>query len=563
MVKHLWLAHRLLLDGNRARDPWSIIEDWVDSYHKTRDRSLLARCFELVERCEEENGRRRLQQLLCAGRVIDGNPTPELAKEAGRLGASLCPTCSAVVPGRVDAPAERLNVSHGRIAGGGYCVEVSERGLVPRLTLETPIGVVYCGSEEGHRWTPRGLLLLLMGPPVVLAVILALVQHRFGVILAVAASLLAFLFVRIRMLLSEPALIRAVDHGWARFVPVLHGDGFSPDDSAFLAGFALASINRGLPMPRERILGQMIERSEKAVLAGAGSPAQLAALWRLAVADAAMLGSDPVLLVSRQISRCLEGNLPLAVVEHLLERWEGRWWTAGNLARLRVLVAARAFDAGFEVFELVEAGQLAPALGDVLDVDSPDALACLKLLWSARADRPWARCGQVFTAFELAEHAGLGPIRLEKYPDLLLSPLPAAERAGEAAPLEIQVCSRGVVLGDVLITDLPRTIEVSAQPGGGYELIVGATALYFPSDPDALARRLERWCNYFFRDFLPQTVTAPSTRPSAAAKRLRLRELRRCPECQQFFLPRTGDVGLPARPGERLEEAKAVSAVEK
>ena len=243
MVKHLWLAHRLLLDGNRAREPWTVIEDWIAAYHKTGDRGLLTRCFELVQRFDGEDGRGRLQQLLTLGRIDGGKARPELLEEAGRQGASLCPTCSALVPGRVDAPAERLNISHGRLAGSGFCVEVSERGLVPRLTVETPEQVVFRGREEGRRWTPRGLLLLLMGPPVVIAVLLALVQRFLEVraamlvVLAFAAALLAFLFVRIRVLLSEPALDRAVDHGWALLVPLLHADGFSPEDSAFLAGF--------------------------------------------------------------------------------------------------------------------------------------------------------------------------------------------------------------------------------------------------------------------------------------------------------------------------------------
>ena len=250
----------------------------------------------------------------------------------------------------------------------------------------------------------------------------------------------------------------------------------------------------------------------------------------------------------------------MAVAEQLLEHWEGRWWTTGNLARLRVLVAARAFDAGFEVAELIEVGQLAPALGDVLDVDNPAALTGLRLIWSARADRPWARCGEAFTVFELAEHGGLGPIRLEKYPDLLLSPLPAAEKAGDLPPPELQLCARGVVLGEELLTESPRSVEVKASDDGGYELVIGPCKLSFRSDPDALARRLERWCNYFFRDFLPQTVAAASGRSSPAASRLRLREMARCPECRQFFLPRVGDVGLPAKPGERLEEAKEAAS---
>ena len=125
-----------LLDGNRARDPWAVIEDWVASYHKTGDKSLLPRCFELVQRFDGEDGIGRLRQILTAGRIDGGQAKPELLEEAARAGASLCPTCSALVPGRDDAPAERLNISHGRLAAAGFCVEVSERGLVPRLTVE-------------------------------------------------------------------------------------------------------------------------------------------------------------------------------------------------------------------------------------------------------------------------------------------------------------------------------------------------------------------------------------------------------------------------------------------
>ena len=280
MVKHLRLAHRLLLDGNRARDPWAVIEDWVASYHKTGDRSLLPRCFELVQHFDGEDGNGRLRQLLTTGRIDAGQVRPELLEQARRAGASICPTCSALVPGRADAPADQLAIAQGRLAAAGFCVEVSERGLVPQLAVEVPEQIIYHGREDGPRWTPRGLSLLLTGPPIVVAVILAL-MHRFlevrvgiGVLLALAAALLAFLFVRIRVLLSEPILDRAIGHGWARLVPLLHSDGFSPEDSAFLAGFALSSIGRGLPPQRERLLGQMIDRTEKAVLAGTGSAAQ-------------------------------------------------------------------------------------------------------------------------------------------------------------------------------------------------------------------------------------------------------------------------------------------------
>src|SRR5271163_4216543 len=70
MVKHLWLQHRLLLDGQRAREPWAVVEDWVQGFRDTGDRQLLVRCLELARHLDAENGAERLQQLL-AGREPD------------------------------------------------------------------------------------------------------------------------------------------------------------------------------------------------------------------------------------------------------------------------------------------------------------------------------------------------------------------------------------------------------------------------------------------------------------------------------------------------------------
>src|SRR5262249_39286885 len=34
MVPHLWQEHRLILDGHRVREPWPMIQDWLEEYRR-------------------------------------------------------------------------------------------------------------------------------------------------------------------------------------------------------------------------------------------------------------------------------------------------------------------------------------------------------------------------------------------------------------------------------------------------------------------------------------------------------------------------------------------------
>jgi len=545
MVKHLWLQHRLLLDGQRAREPWAVVEDWTQGYRDTGDRQFLVRGLDLARHLDAEHGADRLQQLL-AGRE------PDPFAEARRRGGSLCPHCFALLPVAAEPAVVPATLSHGRIRARGYRVEISERGMAPVLTLETPQGVVFRGPEGSPRWTHRGAMVLFVWPPAFLALALAAVLRALDlpaavpVVLALAVAVLAYLYIRIRGLFYENPLDRAVDHTWSQLAPRAHQDGFSTEDSEFLAGLALASIGRGHHALRERVLEQILNQTEKAARAGQAPLTHLAALWRLAVTDAAALGTDPVTLVARQISRCLEGAVPLIFAEHLLGQWEASWWGRGNLARLRVLLCARAFDAGFEVGDLLQAGRLVPALGDILEMDQPRELARLRFLWSIQAASPWSKCGEAVPVFELAAHATQGEEHLERNPDLLL--LPAQPAAGLAATPAIRLCAHGVVFGEASFSDVPRTIEVkglkATTEGARYQLLVDDRVFWFEQDPDPLARRLERWCHYFFRDFAAQADTQPLSRTSLAGAQLQAREAKACPECGKEFVPSRGNLGL-------------------
>src|SRR5262249_46635349 len=134
---------------------------------------------------------------------------------------------------------------------------------------------------------------------------------------------------------------------------------------------------------------------------------------------AATAGADPVPLVAAEVERCFQGRLPLRYAQHLLEAWVAEFWTPGNLARLRVMLCDAAFAEGFEIRNLLDAGHNAPGLGVALDTDAPRRLAALRLLWAHRPTRPWDRCGEARTVFELAAEAE-GRALLERVPDLLL-----------------------------------------------------------------------------------------------------------------------------------------------
>jgi hypothetical protein len=544
MRKHLWDEHRLVLDGRRVREPWRLVEDWIEDYRLEKDAEVLGRCRELARRLDPEHGLLRVQRLLLRHGIDDHEALQTLLGTARRHRASLCPHCYALVPVREPAPPAALNLSRGRLSARGYRVEVSDAGLFRGLEVETPRGTVYRGTEPDRKLTRKGATVLLVGPPVLAALCLAVLLSAWSVppLFPVAAllglALILALVVYLGWRAPEDPLGRAVDHAWTVLVPELHADGFAADDSAFAAGLALASVGLGRPQERSENLEELIARTDKAVAAGEAPPTHLGALWRLAAEDRAAAGGDPVPLLVRQVGRCFEGKIPLDFAVPLLAPGDTPWWTDGNRNRLRVLLCDQAFEAGLEFHDLVEVGRATPALGAALDVEDPGALARLRLLWSLRPTRPWDRCGEAVTVFELAADLEEAERRLAKFPDMLLAVL--------EAPV-IYLCGRGLIFLDTLFTEPPQSVEVVERRfahGGGYVLIVGDHDFRLPEDPGNLAVRLERWFRYFFHDFLPQVSAVYKWRSPVVARTLRAQNAVPCPECRQAVLTRTGDVGI-------------------
>jgi hypothetical protein len=473
------------------------------------------------------------------------DPRTALLAEAAARHCCLCPHCGGLVPVPEEVPVRPANVWHGRVSLHGYRVEVEDEGLLTRLEIETPAGPVYRGPEPDHRLTRKGALLLFVGPPVAVALLIALgllapaLPALVPVLLLLTAALVVTVGIHLHWRTPAPAADRAIDHAWTRLAPRLHAGGFSRTDAAFASGLALASLGRGDAGVRRRPLHRVVSLTEKAVAAGAGGIEHLADLRLLELAD----GPDPLPALAAEIGRCFEGKRPLAYAERLLRGWGGGDGVPTDRERLRLLLLDRAFEAGFEVRNLVEAGRAAPALAATLRTDQADVLACLRLLWSWRPRRPWDVCGPSATAFELAHRSGENPY-LVRYPDLLWLPDPA----GEAT---LVVCARGVAFREALFAEPPRAVEIRARRQGDrrhFELVVGAARFTFRHDPGEVAARLERWCRFFFTDFLPQVPAVHGWRSPTVAAMLRAQAVVPCPSCRRAVLPRLGQVG------DRLDE---------
>jgi hypothetical protein len=561
MIEHLWNEHQLILDGRRVREPWAMIEEWIAAYRADPDPELLQVCRTMAQRLDGEEGLQRVHRLIMQAGVDDPEAQRGLLQQAAEEHAACCPRCYALVPVPREVPPLFINHYRGRLSAGGYRVEVSDKGLRTSLEVATPTAVLYRGPEPDQYWTVRGVMILVVGPLVLLAL-----AWSFGlvptddpparpVIVILLSALWIYLLIRWWWRPSQSLASRAHRYAWKWLAPRLFADGFRLTDSAFLAGLAQVSVHDHLADLREAFLPALLKRTENAVMRGGGGASHLAALYRLSVEDAVQRGEDPVPSVVGQIARCFEGKLPLLFAEHLLSGWDSEWWTAGHLARLRVLLCDRAFEAGFEVRNLLDAGQTAPALGAVLNTPNRSGLAALRLLWSLRPSRPWDRCGESLNVFDLASDRERERL-LGRHPDLLLwqedeTWYLATDPAGEPQPTRVLLGLRGLILQDVLFNQAPRVVEVNTK-GRLHELVLGEQRFWSRDDLDDLALRMERWFRYAFGDFLSSLAVVENWQSPDRIAILRAWGAVPCPECQQYLLPRAGQVGIPLE-----EEASA------
>jgi hypothetical protein len=542
MARHLWSEHALLLYGRRVREPWRLVEEWVQEYQRDGQAELLARCRTLAQQLDPEEGLLHLYRLLLARKIEDVEARQVLLAEAQQRLGTLCPRCFALVPVPDEVLPGPLNRSHGRLSLNGYCVEVSTLGWTSTLTLETPRSVLYRGREPGQWLTVRAAGLLWAAPLVVTAFILAVglpsgpAAPVWPVTFVLLLALAAYLSVYARAMGRSRTLDRALDHAWTLLAPRLHEEDFSAADSAFLASLAVTSSGRGKATLRADALQRSLRLTENAVAGRAAPLAHLTVLRRLELTDLVGLGRDPVPFSAAQVGRCFEGELPVAYAGALLAGWRTSWWTNDRLLRLRLLLCDRAFAAGMEVGDLVKAGKTLPALADILHLDYPEGVAQLRLLWSQRASEPWHLWTDPLLAFDIAGDAGQGGKLLEACPDLLVVD------QGEPA---IYVCGRGILFKGKLFTQPARRIEAKGLRDFDrvhYELLVDDQRFLLADDARSVVERLERAFRYFFGSFRPQVQGVLGWKSPERPALLR-HEAVLCHGCRRLLLPRLGEVG--------------------
>jgi hypothetical protein len=543
MVPHLWDRHRLVLEGRRVRDPWRVMEDWLEDYRLERDGAVLDRCRDLALKLDPHQGIRNVQRLLLRHGIEDREALAALLGQARSKRACLCPHCYGLIPVQEPAMPGPLKFTEDGLHGAGYRIEVNENKLFPGLAIEGPEGDIFTGREPGRFLTRNGALALLVGPLMLLAFLVTefLTGQRLPLYLVIVLAFGVGLFLGGLIYLLWPVGLnrrdRLVDWAWAKLVPQLEQEGLNKAEADFVAGLALVSGGLGSPARRREPMSAARDSLDTQAHKDQDMIGHLAALWRLSIQDQAMEGNDPLPLILEQVGQCFSGKLPLIYAGFLLdslpEPGTTEWWSKGDWHRLQVLLCELAFAAGLELSDLIDVCRSQRVLGNILGLEEVDNLAQRRLLWSMRSSRPWERFAKAPTVFEVAANPRTGGKLLARIPDLLL--------AVEGTPLFVS--GRGLWFEDTWFTAMPTAIEVRARKYD-FELIIGPHHFNYHENPDPLAGRLEKWFRYYFRDFLPQVAAVHSWRSPDVGKKLQAKNGVSCPDCKKKILTRQGDVGI-------------------
>lgn len=550
---HLWERHRLLLEKGHVREPWDVIGQWVTAFGRTNKPEYLDRSCDLAQALDPTGGLSRVHRLLLLGGADDEEAHALLRAEAAGQNATLCPHCYALIPLPTQARPTAVLVGAGRVDGGGFRVELTDRYMFTNLVAETPDGSVFSGPEPGRTLTHRGAVLLFLVPLVGAAFVFAFLPPllKLAPIIPVAGLLLTAIIAYLAVALTWPdaddSPDRAVDHAWTVLVPRLLRRPVRRSTAAFLAGLAAATRGHGSPEDREDQVRDAISELSKDQV---GLP-YLTPLVTLQIEDAVRAGADDLPRIADHVGECFDGTYSLDHAERLVKDLRGDPADRTRRARLRVLILARAFGAGLEAEDLRMLGQASPTLGTAYASEDRDGLARLRLLWLYRPERLWQRVGSATTVFDLARYPSLAENYLRQRPDLLL--FQASGGTDGAAP--ILVCEEGVVYRESVITDPDVFLKVRARTlvrGGGFELTIGETVYKFREDPTLLARRIKGWAQFLFDEFLPRARLL-TRRRSEHGDRLIVDKMVKCTECRRIFLGLTGEIGLatvaPAQDG--------------
>jgi hypothetical protein len=546
MVSHLWDKHRLVLDGELVREPWRVIEDWVVDYGLEKDPQVLQRCRDLALRQDPKTGLPRLQRLLYRRGLRDRELMSELRAQAKASKATLCPYCCATVDIDELPRVESLTLEQAKLQGYGYELELSERGLMPSLRIESPDAILFRGREPGRLVTRVAGIPLLIGPLMAAAFagVNHLIQNELAAAIAgcvaVGVGLLGGSFAYLLWPSPRPAKERLIKAAWELLVPRMLRDDLSRNEWGFLCGLVEITQETKHQKLNEDVLLECCEEASEAAHADELALACLTALSRRCIADMRNEGEDPFDFVLTLASECFKGKLPLAFLSDLLENFHGPLrsrWDKRDLNRLSILVAHQAFKAELEIDDWLNLGRASPVVNAVLGLDNRWHWLQFHAIWRQRNKKPWLSAGEATDMIELASAADPSAEveeLLTFYPDVLLY----------VARANVVIGGKGVWIEGVCVTALPPQTNVSVERiAGGYEILVGSLSIRCEENPLPHIDEITRWLKWYFQGFVPTVSNTP--RPLAESRH-RMWQLGKttCPDCSQSLFACPGDLGV-------------------
>jgi hypothetical protein len=215
-----------------------------------------------------------------------------------------------------------------------------------------------------------------------------------------------------------------------------------------------------------------------------------------------------------------------------------------ELARLRFLLLAVAFEAGLGPRELRELWGVAPNLRRAMLVESLAVLGLLYGLWTIRRTGRLEKFGSVGTIYDICRIEPRNSVDwLRKHPDLLLRWTADADTEADLGPL--LVCRSGIVIGGKLISGSSTNVRLTKSTDGRYLLEVGRHRFELSRQPlPGFTEAVQYWLS--FQDSLRGDFTAYlQPGPPGVADRVLTPFRLRCGRCGTVSVVAVGKVGTP------------------
>jgi hypothetical protein len=572
MREHLASVHKLVFDGRRARRPWSVAMDCLESYAASPDPELLARGESIAAIEDGERSRLNFIREALRRRIEPGHFRQTLEDSIKGVDSTICPNCFGNVTGPEGAPVMSVRIDESgnldsplisirrtRVAGLWTAIDISTRKRE------------WDGPDPGWSPTRLGLVLLVLlftWLPALLAVVVGQDRQAYLPVTgtALAAGGLGALLV---LFLYHPRWDDPAEVTWNLVVPHFSRSGLDQVRASFIAGLARA-CSRARSRRRLRAAKALDEATAVIWTAVAkhelpypylAIPLNLRLMEHLRKSAGHRHAVD---LVVGLLCDAMAAKLPLECVdcvtragEHVLAL------TALELIALKWQVYGIAHSLSISVANLLALADRCATIREILQARPKSTPATI---WKAFATLDVSKSdvgvAKLVSALELANSWKLAPFH--DHPDLLFA----------CGHQSLFLCTKGLVYRNQCcatrptISSRPKTEFVQTgwtyqrQDGGpdmryksnpprgyqrttGYELVIAGTAYAFSAEPRQLREDLQRLSEFFFGriDSCADAYSVQSV--PGAAERNSAPPLIKCNTCGCLMRFRRGKLAIP------------------